>query len=81
MKSLLRGVKAALFAFTAILCGNAFGATPVAVWDGDFGTTTKGEYTLDLSTHTKANDVSKVTISATPTPSSSRPSSATDSRK
>lgn len=82
MKSLFRGIKAALFAFTAILCGNAFGATPVAVWDGDFNTTTKGEvYTLNLSTHTKAEDGSKVTISATPTPSSLRRSSASDSRK
>lgn len=45
------------FAFALALCatGGAWAATPVAVWDGDFTTMTKGTYTLSENGNTKTD--------------------------
>lgn len=40
-----------------------FAVDPVAVWNGDFTTTTKGDYTLNANDNTVAADGSSITIS------------------
>ncbi len=50
--------------FAAVLCGlSSFGVDPVAVWNGDFKTSTKGAYTLSANGNTVATDGSTITIS------------------
>ena len=41
----------------------SFAVDPVAVWNGDFTTTTKGDYTLNANDNTVAADGSSITIS------------------
>ena len=45
----------AALAFAVGLAGSAWAATPVAVWDGDFSTMTKGTYTLSENGNTKTD--------------------------
>jgi len=58
----------ALVSFLALCAGalafTAWAATPVAVWDGDFGTLTKNGVTLRLGAHTRAADSSSVMLKA-----------------
>lgn len=59
-----------ILAFAALmLCGGAWAATPVVVWDGDFGTTSKeaggDTYTLTMNDNTVAEDGSSITIADT----------------
>lgn len=50
------------------LCGLvAHAVEPVAVWNGDFNTTTKGDYTLTANGNTVASDGSSITIVANAT--------------
>jgi len=52
-----------ILALTAVLCGlHLSAATPVAVWEGDFKTTVKGNYTLYPNGNTVAEDGSTITI-------------------
>lgn len=51
--------------FAAVLCGmTSFAAEPVAVWNGDFNVTTKGNYTLSANGNTVAADGSSITIAS-----------------
>lgn len=53
--------------FAAVLCGMTSFAveapTPAAVWNGDFKTSTKGDYTLSANGNTVATDGSSITVS------------------
>lgn len=50
--------------FAAVLCGmTSFAVEPVAVWNGDFKTSTKGDYTLSDNGNAVATDGSTITIS------------------
>ena len=59
----LRGVSA--LALVSVFANSASAATPVAVWDGDFSETTKGDYTLDVCGNTVADDGATITINKT----------------
>lgn len=59
-------IKSFLASVALMLVGGAWAATPVVVWDGDFGTLTKDGCTLDLSTHAVSVESNKVTIAAAP---------------
>ena len=50
----LRGVSA--LALVSVFANSASAATPVAVWDGDFSETTKGDYTLDVNNNEWVTD-------------------------
>jgi len=54
-KSVVTAFVSALFS-AAFFITSAFAATPVAVWDGDFTTMTKGSYTLSENGNTKTDN-------------------------
>lgn len=57
-------MKRKLLASLLALCGlTAFAVDPVAVWNGDFTETTKGDYMLSANGNTVAADGSSITIS------------------
>jgi len=61
----LKAIGVAILALIGIgLIRSAHAATPVAVWDGDFKTTVKGNYTLDANGNTVAADGSTITIAS-----------------
>lgn len=57
-------IKMMLALLAALVCGGAWAATPIAVWDGDFKNTKKGDYTLSANGNTVATDGSSITIAA-----------------
>lgn len=59
MKTLIKRIRiaAALAVLLALSVGNAWAVAPKAVWNGDFGTTTKGGVTLNLNGHSVSDGV------------------------
>ena len=55
MSAVLRKIKLLTLALVVGLAGGTQAATPVAVWDGDFTTMTKGNYTLAENGNTKTD--------------------------
>ena len=56
-------LRAILLALALSATGGAWAAIkPVAVWNGDFSTTTRGDFTITLNGNEVASDGSKITI-------------------
>lgn len=69
MSKLISGVKTLVCVSIALFCDGVWAATPVVVWDGDFGTLSKeadgDTYTLTVNGNTVAEDGSSITIADT----------------
>ncbi len=60
---MMKTIKMMLACAALMLCGGAWAATPVAVWDGDFNVLTKNGYTININGNT--NNGKDITIGAT----------------